>query len=87
MGLPPEILSIVMEYLRYDATALRSALLVNKTWAFEAIRVLWETPRVRDLAAIAEDRRQFYADQVRDLSGKALRGPSFHNYRILPSMH
>lgn len=65
--LPPEILGIVMEYLRYDATALRSALFVNKAWAIEAIRVLWESPPVTALAAIGEDRRQFYACQVREL--------------------
>lgn len=66
--LPPEILSIVIEYLRYDVTALRSALFVNKTWAVEAIRVLWENPPVTALAAIGEDHRQFYARQVRELS-------------------
>ena len=65
--LPPEILSIVIEYLRYDVTALRSALFVNKTWAVEAIRVLWENPPVTALAAIGEDHSQFYARQVREL--------------------
>ena len=66
--LPPEVLSIVMEYLRSDASALWSALLVNKTWAVEAIRVLWEKPPVAALAAIDEDRRQFYARQVHELN-------------------
>lgn len=68
MELPSEILSIVIEYLRYDTTALRSALLVNKTWAVEAIRVLWNNPPVTALAAIGENRRQFYAGQVRELN-------------------
>lgn len=64
----PEILSRVMEYLRYDTRTLCSTLLVNKVWASETIRVLWEKPPVAALAAITgEDQRQFYARQVREL--------------------
>lgn len=66
-ALLPEILSRVMKFLRYDARTLRSALLVNNTWAAEAIRVLWENPPVAALAAIGEDHRQFYARQAREL--------------------
>lgn len=81
--LPPEILGIVIEYLRDDVTALRSALLVNKTWAVEATRVLWENPPVTALAAIGEDRRQFYACHVRELSfsgdEEGAKHPTFRN--------
>lgn len=80
----PEILSRVMEYLRYDATTLRLALLVNKAWAAEAIRVLWEKPPVAALAAIGEDHRQFYARQVRELNfGGDEDGAEHLNFRNL----
>ena len=80
----PEILSKVMEYLRYDATTLRSALLVNKAWAAEAIRVLWEKPPVAALVAIGEEHRQFYARQVRELIfGGDEDGAEHSNFRNL----
>ena len=49
-------------------STLRSALLVNKAWAAEAIRVLWKNPPVSALTALKDrDRRQFYACHVRKL--------------------
>ena len=51
----------------YLAT-LHSAVLVNKVWSAEAIRVLWNTPPVSALAAIKNrDRRQFYARHAQKL--------------------
>ncbi|KAF7595482.1 hypothetical protein BBP40_005818 [Aspergillus hancockii] len=81
----PEILSRVMEYLRDDATNLRSALFVNKAWAAEAIRVLWEKPPVAALAAIGDlDHRQLYARQVRELIfGGDEDGAEHSNFRNL----
>ena len=67
----PDILEIVMDWLRYDTLTLRTALLVNKVWFAEAIRVLWKKPPVAALSALSSisyDRRQFYADHVRELS-------------------
>ena len=41
---------------------------MNKTWAAEAIRILWKYPPVTALLAIKDsDRRQFYAFHVRKL--------------------
>ena len=41
---------------------------MNKTWAAEAISILWKNPPVTALAAIEDrDRRQFYASHVRKL--------------------
>ena len=49
-------------------STLWSVLLVNMTWAAEAIRILWKNPPVDALAAIKDrDRRQFYACHVRKL--------------------
>ena len=49
-------------------STLLSAVLVNKAWAAEAIRILWKNTRVTALAAIKDrDRRQFYAFHVRNL--------------------
>ncbi|KAB8231636.1 uncharacterized protein BDW43DRAFT_135697 [Aspergillus alliaceus] len=63
----PEILSRIMEFLSDDRAALRSALLVNKLWAAEAMTVLWQKPPVEALASSPDDHRQFYARQVREL--------------------
>ncbi|KNG82188.1 hypothetical protein ANOM_009130 [Aspergillus nomiae NRRL 13137] len=59
----PELLRRVMEYLCDDLTSLRSAALVNKSWAAEAISVLWQKPPVAALAASLAHHRQFYARQ------------------------
>ena len=49
-------------------STLRSALLVNKAWAAEAIGVLWKNPPVSALTDIEDrDRRQLYAYHVRKL--------------------
>ncbi|KAE8375565.1 hypothetical protein BDV26DRAFT_267709 [Aspergillus bertholletiae] len=64
----PELLRRVMEYLSDDRAALRSAVLVNKTWAAVAITVLWQKPPVSALAACSDDHRQLYAHQVRELN-------------------
>ncbi|KAE8142375.1 hypothetical protein BDV38DRAFT_153635 [Aspergillus pseudotamarii] len=63
----PELLRRVMEYLSDDYTTLRSAALVNKSWATEAISVLWQKPPVAALASSQDNHRQFYARQVREL--------------------
>ncbi|KAE8406250.1 hypothetical protein BDV37DRAFT_270144 [Aspergillus pseudonomiae] len=57
-----------MEYLCDDLTSLRSAALVNKSWAAEAISVLWQKPPVAALASSLDHHRQFYARQVRELN-------------------
>lgn len=66
--LPLELLNRVFQCLRGHNSSLRSALLVNKTWGAEAVRVLWENPPPRGLAEITDiDRRQFYTRYVREL--------------------
>lgn len=74
-----------MEYLRYDSRTLCSALLVNKAWAAEAIRVLWEEPPVAALAAIIEmDQRKSYARHVCELDfGGDEDGAEHSNFRNL----
>ena len=53
---------------RLVRSTLLSAVLVNKAWAAEAIRILWKSTPVIALAAIKDrDRRQFYAFRVRKL--------------------
>lgn len=67
-GLPLELLNHVLQCLRGDISSLRSALLVNKTWSAEAVRVLWENPPPDDLAAISDiNKRQFHARYIREL--------------------
>ena len=70
-----------MFFLQYDTATLQTALLVNKAWYAEAIRVLWKKPPIAALSALASssisyDRRQFYADHVRELSFNAAKGGS-----------
>ena len=58
-----------MELIEGSRSTLHSALLVNKAWAGEAIRFLWQNTPVKALAAIKDrDRRQFYARHVQRLS-------------------
>lgn len=64
----PDILLKILEYLADDPVSLRSAVLVNKTWAEEGTNVLWRNPPVAALASISDGRRQIYAEKVYDLS-------------------
>lgn len=72
--LPLEILrmvigAIVTETARPFKRNLRTAMLVNKTWAAEATRLLWTEVPVDVLLAIKDhDRRQFYACYIQKLS-------------------
>lgn len=63
-----------MEYLSDDIASLRSAVLVNMTWAAVGISILW---------SIASDRRQYYASQIHVLGPKvqreSLRSPNFQD--------
>ena len=64
----PEDIKPIIKPTRLARSTLRSALLVNKAWAVEAISILWRIPPVTALAAIKDrDRRQFYACHVRKL--------------------
>ena len=71
MGLEGKIMFGLMRDTRdrkQTQTTLRSAMMVNKTWASEAIRVLWKHPTVKALSRIEDrNRRQFYAGYVEKL--------------------
>ena len=54
-----------MEYV--PSSSLFSALLVNKAWLGQAIKVLWREPPVEALASIRHTRRQSYANLVEKL--------------------
>ncbi|OGM41695.1 hypothetical protein ABOM_009882 [Aspergillus bombycis] len=80
----PELLRRVMEYLSDDLPSLRSAALVNKSWAAEAISVLWQQPPVEALASSLDHHRQFYARQVRELNfGGSEDGKQHARFRTL----
>lgn len=65
--LPPEIIRLVMECLEDSEGSLRSAILVNRSWATQDISVLWHHPPVGALALLTGGRQQYYANQVREL--------------------
>ena len=62
-----ELRIIVIHCLRGDYNALLSAVLVNKTWAAEAMGILWEQVTARDLVPIPPCRRQQYARHIKRL--------------------
>lgn len=81
---PVELVSLIVEYLRGDRSSLRSVLLVSKTWAAQAIPILWETPQPTDLAAIHDrGRQQFYARYVRELRVNGPEGKYHDDFRTL----
>lgn len=73
LRLPPELLLLVMKQVdrgeEYPASqqSLRNAILVNHEWAEAGSHILWKSPPAAALAAIAPDRRQYYANKIIDL--------------------
>ena len=65
----PELRMMVIQLLKDDKKALKSAILVNKTWAAQAISIKWESIRAGFLVDWVERcRRQQYAFHVKRLS-------------------
>lgn len=73
-----ELRIMVIQFLRDDENALLSAMLVNKTWAAEAIGVKWETVEAGYLAWISPSRRQQYARHVKKLRFESSTSKSAH---------
>lgn len=61
----PEVLSLILEYLEFDRSALYSAHLVNTTWARYTRDILWRNAPLSSLAAIEPSQQQQYADMIR----------------------
>ncbi len=67
--LVPELISLVLSFLRDDRHSLFTALLVHPTWTKYGVPILWRKVEL-DVAFhfVPSERRQLYADQVKQLS-------------------
>ncbi|KAI5209791.1 hypothetical protein E4T38_02361 [Aureobasidium subglaciale] len=74
LHLPPELLLLVLKQVRYgeepaaSKKSLRNAILVNRGWAEAGIRVLWQDADVAALTRLPAERRQYYTNQICELS-------------------